>query len=206
MVPVSPRRLLTARSSSQTAAQSSSQSLPTTTTGHTILSFPNTPPLPHTSHHTATLTLHAHHPYALDLYTNFAYHTAHSLKIPTSKPAFLPTSKALYTVLKGPFVHKKAQENFEKRTHRRAIKVFDTEKEVLDLWLRYLKKNSIGGVGMKAQVWENVEFGYSSKEGEMIKGQIESTSEEDIEKAAQKLMKELTGEGEVKGVEAESKA
>jgi hypothetical protein len=38
----------------------------------------------------------------------------------------------------------------------------------------------------------------------MIKGQIESTSEEDIEKAAQKLMKELTREGEVKGVEAES--
>jgi small subunit ribosomal protein S10 len=96
----------------------------------------------------------------------------------------------LYTVLKGPFVHKKAQENFEKRTHRRAIKVFDTDKEVLDLWLRYLKKNSIGGVGMKAQVWENVEFGYAGKEGEMI-SEIESKGGEDIEKAAEKIMKEL---------------
>lgn len=168
---------------------------PTTSGGPTILSFPNTPPLPHTSNHTATLTLHAHHPYPLDLYTNFAYHTAHSLKIPATRPAFLPTTKSLYTVLKSPFVHKKAQENFEKRTHRRVIKVFDTEKEVLDLWLRYLKRNSIGGVGMKAQIWERVEFGYSSQEGEMITQQAESRSEEDIEKAAQALMKELTEEG-----------
>lgn len=75
------------------------------------------------------------------------------------------------------------------------IKVFDTEKEVLDLWLRYLKRNSIGGVGMKAQVWERVEFGYSSQEGEMIAQQTESRSEEEIEKAAQELMKELTEEG-----------
>jgi small subunit ribosomal protein S10 len=77
------------------------------------------------------------------------------------------------------------------------LKVYDTEKEVLDLWLRYLKKNSIGGVGMKAQVWENVEFGYAEKEGEMITKQMENTSEEDIEKAAQALVKELTEEGEM---------
>jgi small subunit ribosomal protein S10 len=179
-----------------------------TGTGPTILSFPNTPPLPHTSHHTATLTLHSHHPYPLDLYTSFAYHTAQSLQIPTSRPAFLPTSKSLYTVLKGPFVHKKAQENFEKRTHRRAIKVFDTDKEVLDLWLRYLKKNSIGGVGMKAQVWENVEFGYAGKEGEMVMD-VQGMGGEDIENAAEKIMKELTGEGEgagagVEGAEAKT--
>lgn len=173
-----------------------------TAAGPTILGFPNTPPLPHTSNHTATLTLHAHHPYPLDLYTQFAYHTAQSLKIPTTRPAFLPTTKSLYTVLKSPFVHKKAQENFEKRTHRRVLKVYDTEKEVLDLWLRYLKRNSIGGVGMKAQVWERVEFGYSSKEGEMIEQQAqqaatagETRSEADIEKAAQELMKKLEEEG-----------
>jgi small subunit ribosomal protein S10 len=182
-------------SSSTPRAASPAQSLPTTPTPST-LSFPPITPLPHTSNHVATLTLHAHHPYALDLYTNFAHHTAQSLKIPTSNPAFLPTSKSLYTVLKGPFVHKKAQENFERRTHKRAIKVFDTNKEVLDLWLRYLKRNSIGGVGMKATVWENVEFGYSSKEGEMISEKL-SGSGDDIEKAAQKLVKELT-EGEAK--------
>jgi hypothetical protein len=74
--------------------------------------------------------------------------------------------------------------------------------------LRYLKRNSIGGVGIKAQIWENVEFGYSSKEGEMISDKMASGSGsgsgDDIEKAAQKLVKELTeGEAtEVKAVEA----
>ena len=104
--------------------------------------------------------------------------------------------------MKGPFVHKKAQENFERRTHKRAIKVYDTNKEVLDLWLRYLKRNSIGGVGMKATVWESSEFGYSSKEGEMISEKL-SGSGDDIEKAAQKLVKELT-EGEAKPEAAKS--
>ena len=104
--------------------------------------------------------------------------------------------------MKGPFVHKKAQENFERRTHKRAIKVFDTNKEVLDLWLRYLKRNSIGGVGMKATVWESLEFGYSSKEGEMISEKL-SQSGDDIEKAAQKLVKELTeGEPRLEAVKA----
>jgi hypothetical protein len=61
--------------------------------------------------------------------------------------------------------------------------------------LRYLKKNSIGGVGMKAQVWESLEFGYAAKEGEMVNlVQGGKKSEEDIEKAAQALVKELTGE------------
>lgn len=83
------------------------------------------------------------------------------------------------------------------------LKVYDTDKEVLDLWFRYLKRNSIGGVGMKAQVWENVEFGFSSKEGEMItEEQLKQTqaeaggrSEEEIEKAAKALMEKLTDEG-----------
>lgn len=48
---------------------------------------------------------------------------------------------------------------------------------------------------MKAQVWENVEFGYSSKEGEMMAQHAERAakgSEEDIEKAAKALMEDLT--------------
>lgn len=68
--------------------------------------------------------------------------------------------------------------------------MFDTEKEVLDLWLRYLKRNSIGGVGIKAQIWETVEFGYSSAEGEMM-AKAGKSSEEEIEKAAKALMEDL---------------
>jgi small subunit ribosomal protein S10 len=32
------------------------------------------------------------------------------------------------------------------------IKLWDADREVIDKWLRYLKKYSIGGVGMKAVV------------------------------------------------------
>ena len=49
---------------------------------------------------------------------------------------------------------------------------------------------------MKAQVWETVEFGYSSAEGEMmakesVKANSEKRSEEEIEKAAKALMEDL---------------
>ncbi|KAJ9112287.1 hypothetical protein QFC19_000706 [Naganishia cerealis] len=74
--------------------------------------------------------------------------------MPVSRPAALPVTRSLYTVLKSPFVHKKAQENFEKKYHARVIKVWDTERDVVDKWLRYLKKYSIGGVGIKAVVFD----------------------------------------------------
>lgn len=91
-------------------------------------------------------------------------------------------------------MHKKAQENFERKTHRRVIKVFDADKEIVDLWLRYLRKNSIGGVGIKAQIWERVEYGFAKKEGESMVQQVESggLDAEKIEKAADDLVKELS--------------
>lgn len=53
---------------------------------------------------------------------------------------------------------------------------------------------------MKATIWESVEFGYSSKEGEMISDKL-AGSGEDIEKAAQKLVEELTaGEPKLEAV------
>ena len=102
-------------------------------------------------------------------------------------------TKELHTVLRGPFVHKKYQENFERRTHRRVIKVFDANREIVDLWLRYLKKNGIGGVGMRARVHEFVEFGFGRKEVEGLEKQFENTGGlgEEIEKVAEELIKTL---------------
>ncbi|KIR59267.1 30S small subunit ribosomal protein S10, partial [Cryptococcus bacillisporus CA1873] len=146
--------------------------------------------------HVATLHLQAHHPYNLDLVSQFAVHAAHSLSIPTSFPAFLPREKSLYTVLKSPFVKKKAQENFERRTHKRAIKVYDADRDALDLWLRYLRQNGLPGVGMKAYIHEWVDFGFGRKEAEG-KNEIEMEVEEErIQHAAEELVKALSeGEG-----------
>ncbi|WWC64753.1 mitochondrial 37S ribosomal protein uS10m [Kwoniella dejecticola CBS 10117] len=161
------------------------------------LSFPKvTPHRPTHGVHVATLHLQSYQSYNLDLTTQFAVHSAHSLNIPTSLPAFLPRERSLYTVLKSPFVKKKAQENFERRTHKRAIKVFDSTKEAVDLWLRYLRQNGLPGVGMKAYIHEYVEVGFGKKEQQELGQQQQVLSEKKIQDAAQDLVKALSAESE----------
>lgn len=84
--------------------------------------------------------------------------------MPVTRPARLPTVKSLFTVTKSPFVHKKAQENFERRVHKRVINVYDTHREIVDTWLRYLANNGVAGVGIKARVHEWAELGVGKKE------------------------------------------
>jgi len=96
-------------------------------------------------------------------------------------------------------VHKKRQENFTRITHKRVIKAFDASRESVDLWLRYLKQNGIGGVGIRARVHEFVEFGYGRREVEGVEKQFEELGldgidDGDVQKAADELIKKLTGE------------
>lgn len=55
---------------------------------------------------------------------------------------------------KGSFIHKKSQENFERRTVRRLIQIKDGEVESQEVWLAFLRKHAYYGIGMKANVWE----------------------------------------------------
>lgn len=141
--------------------------------------------------HVATLTLRAHHPSPLTQFSAFALHAAHSLGIPASQPAALPVTRTLYTVLKSPFVHKKAQENFEKKYHGRVIKLWDADREVVDKWLRYLKKYSIGGVGMKAVVhdWTSLDGASAS-----TSAASDATSTETVSDKVMKAVGELTAD------------
>ncbi|WOO86180.1 37S ribosomal protein S10, mitochondrial [Vanrija pseudolonga] len=181
------------RASSSVAAANANSDPVVLISDQGILNFPKLKPVP-TSHgiHVATIHLRAHHPANLDLYSEFAAHTAKSLRIPTSGIARLPTTKELTTVLKSPFVHKKAQENFERMTHRRTIKVFDTEREVVDLYLRYLRRNGIAGVGIKAYVHEFVEFGFARGEMADLQGQVKGKDETELEKATAEIVKALS--------------
>lgn len=115
-----------------------------------------------------TLHLRSYETPDLDFYIKFVQRAARNLLIPTSGTASLPTTKELITVPRSHFVHKKTQENFARLTHRRAIKVFDTSPEVLDLWLRYIKQHAMAGIGMKAYVHEMVEYGFASGEIEKV--------------------------------------
>lgn len=98
---------------------------------------------------------------------HFTTHLLASLNIPHSRPASLPTTTSLWTVPKSPFIHKKTQENYVRRTHRRAIKVWDAEKEVLDLAEELLKREMIPGVGMKVQRYDYKEVGWGRKMGRL---------------------------------------
>lgn len=105
--------------------------------------------------HVATLHLRAYDDNLADLgfFTNFALRAARALGLPTTGAAALPTATWLRTVPRSPFVHKKSQQNFWRRTHKRAIKVYDGDEEVVQAWLAYLRKEAFPGVGMKAQYW-----------------------------------------------------
>ncbi|KAF5392328.1 hypothetical protein D9757_001366 [Collybiopsis confluens] len=105
------------------------------------------------------ITFYSHHPKLLALFTHFASHAASSLGIPTSKVVMLPTERRLWTVLRSPFAHKKSQENFERKTHKRMIKAWDADPKVIDRWVQYLEKHSMGGVGIRVTKWERLPLG-----------------------------------------------
>jgi small subunit ribosomal protein S10 len=48
-------------------------------------------------------------------------------------PIFLPTEKKKYTVLRSTFVHKNAQDQYEKRVHKRLLDIFDFNPQTLEI-------------------------------------------------------------------------
>lgn len=133
-------------------------------------------PLPQ-SHgvHVATLHLRSYTDSVPDLqfFTQFALRAARALGLPTSGAVALPTRTSLYTVPRSPFAHKKSQQNFWRKEHKRCIKVWDGNDDVVQAWLAYLRKEALGGVGMKAQVFTYREVGWgkdlvSEKEAEAL--------------------------------------
>jgi small subunit ribosomal protein S10 len=102
---------------------------------------------------------------------------AYYLGLPAKGPVPLPQITERWTVPRGPFVHKKSQENFERKTLRRLIQIQDGHAEVVQAWLAYLEKRAYYGVGMKANVWEWEEFDVARKMDENA-GKISEQAEE----------------------------
>ena len=97
----------------------------------------------------------------LDFFVDFAQRVAYHLGMPISGPVMLPTRHEKFTVLKSPFVHKKSQEVFERRTHSRLIKIFDSNPDVVDRLVDYLTKHAMNGVRMRVEniSYKNLDFG-----------------------------------------------
>ena len=66
-------------------------------------------------------------------------------------------------VPRGPFVHKKTQENLEHRTHRRTVTAWDAHPDVIDMLVQYLERHVASGVGMRAVKWQRAPVGVGRK-------------------------------------------
>jgi len=121
----------------------------------------------------ATITFRGYDPQKLALFAHFAVHAASALGIPTSKVYALPKQRRLWTVLKSPFVYKKAQENFERITHSRGVKAWDAHSEVVTKWMQMLRIHAMPGVGMRVVRWTREEIGGGSSELKKVEGKLE---------------------------------
>lgn len=107
--------------------------------------------------------------------------------------ASLPTQRSMWTVPRGPFVHKKSQENFERLVHKRAIKAFDADQEVVDRWVKYMERHAMPGVGMRIVRWHRLPVGVGKKRMDMMVEQMmpgHLTTKQEVEAVGQQIVKE----------------
>lgn len=150
----------------------------------------------------ATLHFRSYHPKLLDFFVHFASHAAAALGVPISKPVHLPTQRRLWTVLRGPFVHKKSQENFERKTHKRLVKAWDADPEVVDMLVQYLEKHIAPGVGLRTVKWQRAPVGVGAKTLEAVMGDLRL---EEAQKEKVKLLGEQIIQAELASAAAAAK-
>lgn len=98
----------------------------------------------------------------LEFFADFAMRAAYYLGLPAYGPVPLPRIVERWTVPRGSFIHKKSQENFERKTLRRLVQIKDGNPETVQIWLAFLKKHAYYGIGMKANVWNYEKIGKST--------------------------------------------
>jgi small subunit ribosomal protein S10 len=63
-----------------------------------------------------------------------------------------------WTVNRSPFVHGRHQDQFELRTYKRSLELFDADSETIKRWLHYVASNMPAGVGFEYQIMEYEEL------------------------------------------------
>ncbi|KAK6362043.1 mitochondrial 37S ribosomal protein rsm10 [Orbilia blumenaviensis] len=95
----------------------------------------------------------------VEFFADFALRAAYYLRLPAFGPIPLPRRTERWTVPKSNFVHKKAQQNFERVTYKRLVQIKDGDPEVVQIWLAFLRKHEYHGIGMKANVYSFEKLG-----------------------------------------------
>ncbi|KAK3846099.1 MAG: ribosomal protein S10 domain-containing protein [Linnemannia gamsii] len=169
----------------------------------------------------AHLHLRSYLPQQLEFFTDFARRSAAALEMPCSGAIPLPVQTSKWTVNKSPFVYKKAQETFERKTHKRLLAIKDAHPDVVRRWVQFLSQNTIAGVAMKVTVWENEELGVGqkrlekTKKGESRNRSVASMMAESEEPSQEvkavadqllaEMMKDIGGEEEITKAQQEDK-
>ena len=110
-------------------------------------------PKPTHQHLVCNLILTGYMPDHLDFISYFASQSGYKMGLP-SHTIHLPSETKKWHVNKGPFVHAKTKEVFERQTHHRLIQVFDSNLKDVDVWVNYVNKNLPPGIDLKVTKWE----------------------------------------------------
>lgn len=89
----------------------------------------------------------------VEFMADYLLRAAFYLGIPAKGPTPMPGKVKRWTVIRSPFVHAKSKENWERRTYRRQIKLYDANPEVVQIFLAVAAKHSLAGVGVKATTY-----------------------------------------------------
>ncbi|KAI9596715.1 ribosomal protein S10 domain-containing protein [Syncephalis fuscata] len=123
---------------------------------------------PSHGHVVCNLHFRSFSPNAMDFYMDFTRRAAAAFNIPCSGTVYLPTKTEKWTVLRSPFVHKKSQENFERKHHKRLLQLKDANPEVVGRLLGYLQRTCPAGIGIKVTTWEHESLGVGQRMGAQV--------------------------------------
>ncbi|KAI9209399.1 ribosomal protein S10 domain-containing protein [Polychytrium aggregatum] len=98
----------------------------------------------------------------LDFVSYFARYSAHVAGIPCDPVIHLRTNTQRWAVNKGPFVHAKTKELFERKTYKRLLQLYDASPETIELFVDYINKSLPAGVDMKVIHYEWQKLGFVS--------------------------------------------
>jgi ribosomal protein S10 len=109
----------------------------------------------------------------VEFMADFCVRAAYYFGLPCTGPVPLPRKIERWTTIRSPFIYKKQQEVFERRTFARLVTVKDGHPDVVEMWLSYCVRNQFFGTGMKAHLFSYDYVGVGKTMEKDIKDLIE---------------------------------
>ncbi|ODQ83147.1 hypothetical protein BABINDRAFT_159596 [Babjeviella inositovora NRRL Y-12698] len=107
----------------------------------------------HHNHLTGDITVRSYGIYNVELFSDFILRVGYYLGIPMTGPTPLPLKIESWTTIRGPFIHAKSKDNWERKTRSRLIKCWDCTPEVFELMMSVVEKYGIPNLGVKSQLY-----------------------------------------------------